>query len=155
MYIYSITNTVNGKSYVGQTVGDVPVRFAQHVKDARRFPERRLSKAIMKYGPDTFEVRLLGSYSSLLDMNLAERLWIILLRSTEKQYGYNTSAGGNGWGKRSMEQRATISNRQIGKTINEAQKRGLELGRQIRAKQTRGAMSSNGANENQRSSSGI
>lgn len=52
-YIYKITNTMNGKAYVGQTYRTVQERFVEHLRMARKDRIRYKSllyNAIKKYG---------------------------------------------------------------------------------------------------------
>ena len=60
--VYIITNTVNGKIYIGKT-RDMAVRWIDHKAKANRGDQRPgLHRAIRKYGPDAFVVRLLASF---------------------------------------------------------------------------------------------
>jgi len=54
--LYQITNTVNGKSYIGITKLDVTQRFAIHASSART-PKYPIQYAIAKYGEDNFTVK--------------------------------------------------------------------------------------------------
>ena len=58
-YIYKITNTINGKAYVGQTYRTVQERFVEHLRMARKTRIRYKSllyNAIKKYGENAREV---------------------------------------------------------------------------------------------------
>lgn len=60
--IYKITNLVNGKVYIGQSI-DIYRRWAQHKKIGRNLSEDKYSRdydkvlyrAMRKYGVDSFE----------------------------------------------------------------------------------------------------
>jgi group I intron endonuclease len=60
MTVYLITNTMNGKQYVGITTRKVKFRWYEHVRDAKwhRRPTL-LAKAIRKYGADAFTIQAL------------------------------------------------------------------------------------------------
>ena len=52
--IYKITNKINSKAYIGQTIQDISKRFKQHATDKRS--GRHLYATISKHGIDNFEV---------------------------------------------------------------------------------------------------
>jgi len=95
-----------------------------------------ISRAIIKYGKDAFEMIELGEYSSQEELNRAESLWIILLDSTNRDKGYNLAAGGNGWGRRSQAQRISASELRRGRKATEAQMKGLRIGWELGFKPT-------------------
>jgi group I intron endonuclease len=58
--IYKITNRVNGKIYIGYTEKSIEERFKGHCADTRKpRPTRLLTRAIKKYGPDSFTIETL------------------------------------------------------------------------------------------------
>lgn len=93
-YIYKVTNTVNGKVYIGQTSRDVHTRWCEHLhdtaskKDLSRFVFHR---AIHKYGADSFRVETIEE-CDVADLDERERYWIKYYNSYEK--GYNSDFGG-------------------------------------------------------------
>jgi group I intron endonuclease len=95
-FIYTITNQVNGKVYVGCTIGSVQRRWSYHLKDARRGSELAIHSAIRKYGVSNFLVSVVkeitGSRRDLLE---AEKSAIRLL-NTVAPNGYNLTLGGEG-----------------------------------------------------------
>jgi group I intron endonuclease len=56
MIIYKITNKVNGKVYIGQTIRSLNTRFKEHCKKPRCIA---LHSAINEYGRNSFEVSIL------------------------------------------------------------------------------------------------
>ena len=48
--VYLITNTVNGKVYVGQTINGLSKRWKGHKNDVRNGSQNPLHRAIRKYG---------------------------------------------------------------------------------------------------------
>src|ERR1700721_37675 len=88
--VYVHTNIVNGKSYVGQTTQGVAARWEGHVKERRN---RAFSRAIRKYGVDSFEHRVLVVARSQEQLDNLEKVWIILLQ-TKVPLGYNLTCGG-------------------------------------------------------------
>ena len=104
--VYLITNTVNGKKYVGKTCADLPTRWQEHRRAAFRndTSNRPLFNAIRKYGSAAFTIELLQSADNEQEVNDMEVLWIAKL-GCQVPGGYNVEAGGNGssgykWGPR-------------------------------------------------------
>lgn len=93
--IYQLYNSVNGKSYVGQTTESTTVRWRKHVDDAKRNRPTRICKAIRKYGKESFERRVISIADNRDDLNNLEKVWIILLQTTNENCGYNICAGGD------------------------------------------------------------
>jgi len=93
--IYCITNTVNGKKYVGQTRCGVELRWRQHCNDAENGAPYLLHRAIRKYGEAAFTHALIEDVVGLDAANAAEELWISYFDSTNLELGYNLKAGGN------------------------------------------------------------
>lgn len=93
-FIYKITNTVNEKIYVGQTVKTIEERFDAHIKKAKQHPNRYLYDAMNHYGYDKFKVSQIEECdNSLLDER--ERYWIARLDCMIPN-GYNMTEGGGG-----------------------------------------------------------
>jgi len=119
MVVYLVTNLINGKHYVGKTVQLLKDRWAKHLSKARRGSRTYLHSAIRKYGPDASSiVPLVSILTTDPQLKEFERLWIRLLRSNERQFGYNLTAGGEGnldWNP-STETRRNMSEGQTGRT---------------------------------------
>ena len=94
-YIYKITNTQNGKIYVGKTLDSVEKRFKEHCKDSRRqrCEKRPLYDAMNKYGIESFKVETIEQCSENI-INERETYWIDKLDSFHN--GYNATKGGDG-----------------------------------------------------------
>ena len=92
-YIYKITNTLNGKVYIGKTLGTIERRFAEHCKEAYRDTEshRPLYAAMRKYGVEVFSVALVEETNQPEER---ERFWIETYGSFKN--GYNATIGGDG-----------------------------------------------------------
>ena len=96
-YIYSITNTINHKSYIGLTRKDNPTdRWKEHIKNAK---EDRLHYpiyiAMRKYGTHNFRFKILEECSEE-KVTERERHFIKEL-NTYSDGGYNATTGGEGW----------------------------------------------------------
>lgn len=92
--IYLITNTVTGKVYVGQTVKTPEKRWFDHCYKTETGSTAYFHNAIRKYTPAAFTVEVLDMASSRLELNFAECLYIALFKSKGREYGYNSTGGG-------------------------------------------------------------
>jgi len=84
--IYLLTSP-SGKCYVGQTRHGVATRWKEHIKNARSGKQTVLAKAIRKYGPEAFTVKVLEICDSS-ESNLRETFFIEQL-TTFFPNGYN------------------------------------------------------------------
>jgi hypothetical protein len=97
-YIYLITNHINGKKYVGQTVNPIYHRWSKHIEEAYGGNKSNslLHRAIIKYGASNFGINILEECADT-ELNEKEKNYI-------KQYntyytynkGYNMTWGGEG-----------------------------------------------------------
>lgn len=95
-YIYKITNSVNGKSYIGKTLKDsISKRWSEHCKDfsKSRCEKRPLYSAMNKYGVDSFHIEELEE-CDVDNINEREVYWIQYYRTFIE--GYNATLGGDG-----------------------------------------------------------
>ena len=92
-FIYKITNTINGKSYIGQTIQNVKERFYQHcaTKCSKAVSNMAIHRAIKKYGKLNFTVEVIEEIDSA-NLNDRERYWIKYYNSYNN--GYNSTKGG-------------------------------------------------------------
>ena len=92
-FIYKITNTINGKSYIGQTIQNVKDRFYQHcaTKCSKAVLDMAIHRAIKKYGKSNFTVEVIEEIDSV-NLNDRERYWIKYYNSYNN--GYNSTKGG-------------------------------------------------------------
>lgn len=96
-YIYSITNIINSKRYIGKTTTTIEERYKEHCSDAQkeRCEKRPLYSAIHKYGIENFiieEIEYVEDNSLLAEREI---FWINELQ-TYGHYGYNATMGGDG-----------------------------------------------------------
>lgn len=99
MYIYLITNLINGKIYIGQHAKDnLDWYWRENVKSALRGSNKKrlLYRAIRKYGPDNFHIIPWSNPESKQQMDLLEQFFIKTLRCRDKDIGYNITEGGGG-----------------------------------------------------------
>lgn len=92
-FIYKITNTINGKYYIGQTIQNVKERFYQHcaTKCSKAVSNMAIHRAIKKYGKSNFTVEVIEEIDSA-NLNDRERYWIKYYNSYNN--GYNSTKGG-------------------------------------------------------------
>lgn len=93
-YIYKITNKVNSKVYIGQTVQSVKDRWYGHCKTknlSKAEKSMHIKRAILKYGKENFIVETLEKCDSNL-LNERERYYISYFDSYRN--GYNSTKGG-------------------------------------------------------------
>lgn len=106
--IYKITNTDNGKIYIGQSI-DISHRKACHEYDLKnnRHKNAHLQRAYNKK-PNAFKFEII-CYCKEEDLNELEAFYIAKYNSTNQRYGYNFDAGGNGTGRKSEETKKKMS----------------------------------------------
>jgi group I intron endonuclease len=94
--IYKITNTVNNKVYIGQTINSINKRFNSHLQGVNRKNIcSALYSAFIKYGKDKFIIESIvaGDYSKE-ELNELEVFYIKKHNSLSPN-GYNLQSGGS------------------------------------------------------------
>lgn len=92
-FVYIITNTLNGKVYIGKS-NDPKARFAYHIRTSYH-KSSPLSRAILKYGEESFDFKVLEEFQSEEEAYNYEKLLIESLVAGG-QVLYNLAAGGRG-----------------------------------------------------------
>lgn len=92
-YIYKITNKLNNKCYIGQTIKKPEKRFQQHKNNYNKsyFSQLVLYKAFNKYGIENFDFEVIEEVDNSL-LNDKEKYWIEYYDSYFN--GYNSTLGG-------------------------------------------------------------
>ena len=128
--IYSITNLINGKRYIGQST-NIQQRWINHKAELRHnnHYNEHLQHAWNKYGEDNFcfEILVLCDKD---DLDEKERGMIAMWRTTNPEYGYNDDDGGKAGRHLGVRHRQKIGAQQKGKTrapFSEEHRRRLSL----------------------------
>lgn len=116
MWLYKLTNRLNGRSYIGCSVNPVSHRISRHLYAVRKgAKDMAITCAIRKHGFDAFSLEVIGEsqdYQELLRMEAQA----IKEQNTQVPNGYNITAGGVGARRAcSQETRSRISAKKIGK----------------------------------------
>lgn len=120
MWIYLLTNTVNGKQYIGQTHVDPNVRFSEHRKSSRYISSRRryiIARAIHKHGWENFKAEVIEKCKSQDELDARERHFIEQYGCIAP-YGYNADLGGRGRGRVSDLTKLKIGIANAGKVLS-------------------------------------
>ena len=118
MIIYKITNTRNGKIYIGQTTETLSKRWKRHCSSyCTKY--MAIARAISKYGKASFIIEEVEKCNSREELNIREHYYIYTYK-TLTPYGYNIKAGGNN-SPMANSTKQKISN------ANKGQKRTLEM----------------------------
>jgi len=130
--VYKITNLVNGKVYIGQTINGFDKRYESKGIDIERvynyyngresrkneneYINIHLLKSIKRYGLNKFNVdKVFDIAFSRNELNIKEQCWISFYNSTDINFGYNRDSGGNNF-KRLNETKRKISEYQKGES---------------------------------------
>jgi group I intron endonuclease len=93
--IYLITNLINGKRYVGQSILTMAKRWSLHKSDAKRGSFSAISQAIRMHGAKNFSLELLVE-ADREQLNDLERKFILDLNTRAHDgRGYNLTPGGD------------------------------------------------------------
>ena len=117
MYIYKITNKVNGKVYIGQSIRPIEQRFLRHINDAvNNILDTHFARAIRKYGKENFYIELVETCDNQTELNLREQYWIRKYDSINN--GYNetdatSKCGGNTYMSKTESEMNEISEKII------------------------------------------
>lgn len=94
MIVYLITNKINGKRYIGQTIQTLNKRWYNHCHVGKSNKGMPVVNAIKKYEKENFEIKILSKCKTVEEMNHREAYYIKLL-NTRYPSGYNVLSGGS------------------------------------------------------------
>lgn len=97
MFVYKMTNSVSGLSYVGATIRPISDRLRDHASAARKGRTTLIAQAIRDFGMSSFVTTILhtvesGSYDDLMALEIQS----IREHRTLEPHGYNRTSGGLG-----------------------------------------------------------
>ena len=95
MIIYKVTNLINGKIYIGQTIQSLNQRRWGRNTESKTNATSNLNKSIRKYGKDKFEWRIIRICDDIKSLNAFEQYYILYYDSMDS--GYNMTSGGKNY----------------------------------------------------------
>lgn len=109
--VYKVTNSLNGKIYVGQTKQAIEKRFIQHLH-----ADSPLGQAMRQCGAENFTIEVIEECKTQEKANERERFWIKVL-NCKVPNGYNLRNGASGGGNRILKPVIIFEKNALGKTI--------------------------------------
>lgn len=135
MIIYMVTNKINQKRYIGQTIKDLETRKGAHISRASHNKSNNyFHSAILKYGSKNFDWKILDKCDNIKVLNSLEIFYIGYYDTFEKGYNLTCGGGGSPGCKPSAETRKKISIANIGKRTG--YKQSVEARRKISVAKT-------------------
>ncbi len=122
--IYKITNRVNGKVYVGQTIQPLKYRKKDHLNCIEKLSRLVLYKAFKKYGKDNFLWEEIDHADTKEELDTKEKHYIEFFNAMDRRHGYNMTFGGEG-GRHPDEVRRRISASNKGRIKSEIERKRL------------------------------
>jgi len=117
-YLYQHINKINNKSYIGKTE-NIEKRWANNGKNYQTCP--RFWSAIVSYGWDNFEHKILLTCESVEEINLKEKEYILKYNTSDPNFGYNLAEGGTGgnvWFGKTEEQKKIYAEQRREETLS-------------------------------------
>lgn len=132
--VYKITNKINNKVYIGITSKGISARWKEHLWNAEHGCPFKLHNALRKYGKENFTIELIDFCNSWEELTEKEKFYIAQYKSTEDEFGYNLTEGGDGtFGrKHSEETKEKIRQKAIGREVSDETKQKLSEAGKIR-----------------------
>jgi len=128
-YVYLITNLINGKQYVGQTIRTLKIRFSKHLTDSKH-GKFYINRAIKKYGIENFKIEEIAVAYNQEQLNFSEGFYMRLFKTLAPN-GYNLKEIIDGKGRHSEK---TKEKMKIARNKPERLKTSSEIGKRSRGK---------------------
>lgn len=93
MLIYTITNQLNGKIYVGQTTKSIEHRIQSHRNSMVSGVDTHIYRAMRKYGWENFKFEVIATAQSQQELDQLEEFYIQKFDAIRS--GYNMAPGGS------------------------------------------------------------
>lgn len=131
--LYIVTNSINNKRYVGQTIQTLHSRWTKHYSYKGN---NALVSAINKYGKENFHIKQIAMANSQEELDYREEYYIKLFKTLSPN-GYNLMSAPGKAGKHSEETKKKIGDAQKGnKNHNFGKKASEETRRKMSKSQT-------------------
>lgn len=134
--IYSITNIINGKRYIGSTI-DFKDRWRRHCVELSNniHTNKYLQNAWNKHGANNFNFEILELVDNLSELTNIEQYYLDWLESYNREFGYNICVvAGNTLGfthseesKKKMSEKAKGNKRNLGRVLTQETKDKISL----------------------------
>lgn len=115
MIIYKITNLINNKVYIGQTINSLEQRLSRHKQDALSGRlDTHFARAIRKYGIDNFIAEVIDTAQSQEELTQKEYYWIGYYHACEQGYNETNNmfkCGGNTYANKDKKEMREISSK--------------------------------------------
>ena len=95
MIIYKVTNLINKKIYIGQTIQKLNTRILRHARDSKK-DNNYFHNAIHKHGIDNFKWEIICECETKEILTIMETFMIMVHKSHVSENGYNLTWGGEG-----------------------------------------------------------
>lgn len=90
--VYKATNNVNGYTYVGTTTKSIEERKFDHFQRIDKKYATKFQEALKEFGKENFQFEQIDTASSVNELALKEKKYIVVFNSKNK--GYNSDTGG-------------------------------------------------------------
>jgi group I intron endonuclease len=124
--IYKITNTINGKIYIGQTIQTLKQRKKDHRNCMERLKHLALYRAFRKHGFEKFDWTIIYYAKDKNDLDETEKYYIKFFKTMSPKHGYNMTYGGEG-GQHPIEIKQKISKSLQGRIFSDETRKKLSL----------------------------
>jgi hypothetical protein len=96
MIIYKITNNINDKVYIGQTIKSLTIRKSAHRRSShnKKLNPKSIHYFMSQVGFDNFKFEVVKECDSKNELDLFERFYISEYKSNNPEFGYNLTSGG-------------------------------------------------------------
>lgn len=91
--LYTVTNSINEKKYVGKTYSTLKERWADHVQKSKH-RRNKFGKAIDDLGHSNFQIHLIGQFE---EGELEHQEQLLISKLDTYRSGYNSTLGGDGF----------------------------------------------------------
>lgn len=125
--IYKITNLIDGKIYIGQTV-NYKKRKTSHLTSLKngKHHNEHLQRAFEKYGENSFKIKLIKE-CTIEELDKLEKYYINELDACNHDKGYNMMYGGQAFRKFTKQVRQKMSEVGKGRKFTEEHKKRIGL----------------------------